>query len=231
MKLLSTTLLVAAILAGCGGGGSDAGVPGTASYAVAAANHNWLTSGGQWTTTGRGSDGQNYSLTFSSQPLANGVFALTGATTARTQQSLTFAVVGGQSITSGVVQYFNAATDALIGDFDAGEGSCSRTDTNGVLPATAAIGAGGTLYTESLLASCNPTAAVVSADTVTWSLENDGGVILMCQNSVSPEAAGTTSSGTVGLCVEINGAGALGSRARVSVSLPGLPFSLTTRNY
>lgn len=231
MKLLSTTLLVTAFLAGCGGGGGDAGVPGTASYAVAAANHNLLTSGGQWTTTGTGSDGRTYRFTIASQPLPNGVFALTGTTTARAQQTVTFELVGGTSVTTGSTQYFDATTDALIGDYSSDDGICTRTDGNVALPATAAVGSHGTLYTESELSGCNSSSTVVSADTVTWSLENDGGVILMCENSASPYVTGTTANGTIGLCVEINAAGVLGSRARVSVNVPGLPFSLTTKNY
>ncbi|CAN5718854.1 hypothetical protein BH11PSE8_BH11PSE8_35750 [soil metagenome] len=231
MKLFSTTLLFTAFLAGCGGGGGDSGVPGTASYAVAAANHNLLTVGGQWITTGTGSDGRTYRFTIKSLPLTNGVFALTGTSSARAQQTITFELIGGTSLTTGTTQYFDAATDALIGDLNTDDGTCTRTDSNVALPATAAIGSQGTLYTESLLSSCSAGATVVESDTVTWSLENDNGVIQMCQNSVSPYDSGTSANGTVALCVEINSAGALGSRARMSINVPGLPLSLTTRNY
>ena len=232
MKNSSIVWASCLLLAGCGGGGGgddDAGAPADTVYNVAAANHNFLNVPQSWATTGTAS---NVEFTFGVATLAmiDGVFKLTGQSSARVTQTVSFGATGVTPESSSVIAYFNKTSDALIGAYDSQDDSCTRVDSNGALPTTARIGNSGPLSTSSTLNGCTSGSAVTATDVTTWWLETDQGVVLVCQNSVV-STVGSSSPDTLNLCIETAPDGTLGKRARFSITSPSVSLALVTRNY
>lgn len=215
------------IVAGCGGGGGDAGIPGTTQYAVQTAWRNLLNATATWSLTGTGSDAATYRIDLGLRRAAAAVFAVTGATGAVSEQFQRL-VRNGSVLGEGTTRvFFNADTLALLGSDD-GDGTCSVATSNTALPTTATIGASGALTSDNDLAGCSAGAAVLGSTTTTWSLEAESGFALLCQNAVLRNAAGAT-DGTGAQCIEIAADGSLGMRMRMRFDFSGL--SLTARNY
>ena len=93
------------------------------------------------------------------------------------------------------------------------------------------MGSKGALAEQTPLTSCSSAASPRALGIVTWSLESDGDVVLLCHNQTTTQ--GTTLLGTFNLCIEIDPAGTLGSKARVSFASPDLPddIVIVTKNY
>ena len=215
------------IVAGCGGGGGDAGIPGTTQFAVQSAYRNLLNATATWSLTGIGSDAAAYRIDLGLRPAAAAVFAVTG-TTGSVSEQFQRLVRNGSVLGEGTTRvYFNASTLALLGSDD-GDGTCSVVTVNTALPMTATIGASGALTSANDLAACSAGAAVVGSSTTTWSLEAESGFALLCQNAVLRNAAGAT-DGTGAQCIEIAADGSLGARMRMRLDVGS--FSLTARNY
>ena len=215
------------VVAGCGGGGGDAGIPGTAQYAVQSAYRNLLNATATWSVSGTGSDAAAYRIDLGLRPAAAAVFAVTGATGSVSEQFQRL-VRNGAVLAEGTTRvYFNAGTLALLGSDD-GDGTCGVATGNTALPTTATIGASGALTSDNELAACSAGAAVTGSSTTTWSLEAESGFALLCLNVALRNAAGA-SDGTGAQCIEIAGDGSLGARVRMRLDFSG--FSLTARNY
>lgn len=225
MRKRSSWLLsaaAAAMLSACGGGGGDAAPAST--YAVNAALGHLLVSGGSWTMNGTAS-GQTFTLTVAFAPAPAGPFPVNGAMSAQSLQTITL-VSGGTSSTGTETIYFDASTHAFFGL--QADGACSVVTANTALPATAAIGASGAIFSESDLDGCTGSSAVLGSTANTWSLVSDTGAVLLCWDLAAKDAAGTA-NGSESLCVEIAADGTLGSKARFAVSAAGLTVS--ARNF
>ena len=220
-------LAAATLVSGCGGGGGDAGIPGTAQYAVQSAYRNLLNATATWSVTGTGSDAAAYRIDLGLRPATAAVFAVTGATGSVSEQFQRL-VRNGAVLGEGTTRvFFNAGTLALLGS-DEGDGTCSVATGNTALPMTATIGASGALTSDNDLAACSAGAAVIGSSTTTWSLEAESGFALLCLNVALRNAAGA-SDGSGAQCIEIASDGALGARVRMRIDFTG--FSLTARNY
>jgi len=230
-------LLLASLLAGCGGGGSggDAGIPSTTNYAVASAYRNFASASFDITATGTGSDSNRYTVRVQQERLSDAAFPVTGNTARVIRQTLTVSAAGRTATTAGN-QYFDAVTLAPLGSYVPETGECTRTTGYTPLPAVANVGANGALGTESDLAACSPTAAVTDTTNTRWSLEaargaDGGSFALLCQGSEAVASANSP-SGAVSICIEIATDGSLGNRLRFFTRIANSPlFELTATNY
>lgn len=66
----------------------------------------------------------------------------------------------------------------------------------------------------------------MGATTTIWSLENDAGVVLLCWVMTGKDLAGAV-IGTVSSCVQLTPEGAIGTKARLTIT--GLGVSTTAR--
>jgi len=230
-------LLLASLLAGCGGGGSssDAGIPSTTSYAVGAAYRNFVSATKDITASGTGSDGNRYTFRLQQQPLAAAAFPVTGATASVVRQTVTL-TGPGSSGGSSVNTYYDTGTFAPLGSFDPATGACSRVTGYTALPATANIGATGALSTDVDLSTCSTAAAQTGSTDTRWSLEGARGTdgtsfALLCQ-SATLAATATSPSSAISICIEISTDGTLGNRLRFYTRISNTPlFELTATNY
>ena len=236
-KPLGLTLLVSLLAACGGGGGGDSGLSVSTPYAVGQGYANLLAANRSWTTTGVGSDGRTYTFTLQTQRLADAAFPLTGVTAARVRQTSTVTASSPSPVNSPSTtdSYYSLSTGLLIGTYSPDDGSCSRVTASTALPAQATAGGTGPLTTEAELNGCTSTSAQTATTTSTWSLvaaasANGGAFALLCENA-SIVGSGTVTSGTAAYCVEIGTDGSLGSRAKLTINVPSLPFSLTATNY
>jgi predicted small secreted protein len=230
MRKFVLTAACAAALAGCGGGGDGAGSDvSVGPYQIKTAVRNLVTTANSWATiSGRGSDGNTYALTLSSAPLSDGVFAVTGATTARYAQTSTVRINAGTPSTTTSTGYYNASDVTPVGS-SSSDGTCSLVTASTVLPDLANLGASGAFGNSSKLAACSSSATVTATSTTTWSMESESGVALLCSNTQYLTGA---SLGIESDCYEITTSGALGTRARVSITVTSpASFTLVARNY
>ena len=124
------------VLAGCGGGGSDAGISGSTQFAVQDAYRKLINATTGWSVTGTGSDAATYRIDFNLKLAAPAVFPVTGANGAVSEQ-FTRVVRNGSMLAEGTSRlFFNAGTLALLGT-DEGDGTCSLATSNSTLPASA----------------------------------------------------------------------------------------------
>lgn len=226
MRKPSSWLLSAAtaiVLSACGGGGSDTPAAPT-TYAVNAALGHLLVTGGSWPMTGT-ANGQSFTLTIAFAPAAAGPFPVNGAMSAQSLQTITL-VSGGSSSGGTQTVYFDATTHAFFGL--QADGTCSVATANTALPATAAVGASGAIFSESDLDGCAGTSTVLGTTANTWSLVSDTGVALLCWDSDAKDSAGTP-NGTESICFETAADGTLGSKARFALNASGL--AITARNF
>jgi hypothetical protein len=237
--LRSLPFAVALLLAACGGGGGGGGGSGggggggggggnaalATSYAVSVAQRHLLTDGGTWPMKGTGPDGSAFTLTMNYAPAAPAPFPVTGATAARSIQTLTLEA-GGQSDSAATTFYFDTTNLAIAGV--EGGGACNVATSNTALPASAKIGDSGAFYGGSDFGGCTGASPVVGSTAIGWSLEDDTGVALLCWNT----AAQSVYAGLDAMqsnCVEIDADGKLGTKARFAISALGL--TITARNF
>lgn len=231
MKNYSSSALAAAttlVLAACGGGGSDGGTATIATaYDVTAAQRHLLTDSASWTMIGSRPAGGTYTIIAAQSPLPAAVPI--GGTTAypRSRQVLTLQQTGVAPVVAAQNVFFDSQSLAII-QTEADDNTCSIATSNSALPASAAIGASGPLYSLSDRASCAIGAAATGTTTATWSLENDAGVVLLCWNATGKDAAGAV-LGSTASCVQVAADGTLGTKARLTLSADGL--TTTARNY
>lgn len=221
--LLATA--AALLLAACGGGGGDAPPAAATAYAVNAAQRHLLADGGAWTMSGTAPNGVAFTITMGFAPAAAGPFPVNGVTAARSLETFTIQAAG-QSDSVAQTIYFDAANLAFVGAESGG--ACTVATTNAALPASAAVGAGGTFFNGADLDGCMGSSAVVGSTAMAWSLEDDTGVALLCWNSSfkSPTPALDSSQSN---CVEIAADGTLGTKARFALSALGV--TITARNF
>lgn len=220
-------------LAACGGGGdggdSATPAPNIKSVDVAAFTHNRLRANATWTMNGTGTaNGQSVpvQITLSAAPGAQAAYPITGVTGNTTSQTLT---ISSSGVSNSVVRtfYYDDADHVFGASYSVG-GCTSIAASTTALPTTAAIGASGPLQAEESYAGCLAAPAMAPVATVneTWSVENDGGVVLVCENSTQ---GGGSSVSTGSTCIESDTNGKLGSRARMTLSSGGVTISV--RNY
>jgi hypothetical protein len=234
MRVLGAVALTSVSLLGCGGGGDDsAGTPAvstpvvtTPTFDAAAAFRNTLTTSQTWTTT-RTQNSNTDSVVLTLAPAGSGNF--NGSTYTKSHQKATLQV---SVIPLGLAEadiFFDPTTYAVQGSQNTtADGDCTVATSATTLPPTnASVGDSGPLYTEDKRAGCGNT--VTSRITTTWSVEADQGVDLFCLNTVETNTVGTVLT-TGATCFEIDTAGTLGSRARVSFGTPSTT-TVVTRNY
>ena len=231
MRIELTRALAASatlILVACGGGGSNSSAPpGTPPVAVNAAQRHLLTDAGAWSMNGS-ANGQAFTINLTHEALPDGVFAVSGATAARSRQTWTLLQAGNATDTTAVTYYFDSANLALLGS-DNGNTTCSVATASTAVPATAVVGGTGPLYADNDLASCDSGGAVAGATLTTWSLESDSGVALLCWNQTEKDSAGTVIA-ALSTCIETSTAGVLGSKARMTIAATGFPV-VVARNF
>jgi hypothetical protein len=216
-------------LVGCGGGGDDsAGTPVAVapSFDAATAFRSTLATSKTWTTTGT-QNNTTATVALTLAPAGTGNF--NGSSYSKSHQTATLQV-GGITLNSTATDvYFDPATYQVAGSQDTTPAAnCTVTTRNTTLPSsTAHVGDSATLYTEDKRAGCGAT--VTSRVTTTWSLETDQGVNQLCLNTVEKNLADTVLN-TGATCFELNAAGALGDRTRVSFGTP-TSTTVVTRNY
>jgi len=226
----STSLLVvgvAVVLASaCGGGGGYAGTP-AGTFDVNTGWRNLLTGTRNFTLTGTGPDKVSYTVAYGLTPAPVAPFPVTGVSGSRLVETITLTPASGTPSSGTSTIYFDAGTLALIGTQDS-DGTCARATSATAPPGSALGGATGSLASVNNLNGCATNSTTTSTENIVWQLVADSGISLLCINS------GPATTGTQSNCVEIIGSGALGSRARITVSIPlpaGGTFSLTARNF
>lgn len=218
--------IAALILVACGGGGGDS-TPTNTMYAVSAAQRHLLTEGGSWTVTGPVAAGGTYTITMALSPLTAAV-PISGVTAyPRLRQLLTFQQAGVAPATAGPTFFFDGQSLAIL-QTDNGDGTCSVATSNAALPTSASVGTSGAIYGLSDLGSCANGAGATGTTTTTWSLENDAGVVLLCWNATGKDTAGAV-TGSLASCVQVAPDGALGTKARITLTSQG--SSTTARNF
>ena len=175
--------------------------------------------------TGTGSNNQSFVVTIAFAALPPGPFPIGGATTARSEETITF-VSAGQTSAGTITYYFEPTSAAFFGA--AADGACSIGTSNTALPTEAAIGASGSLFNESDLDGCASNSVALGTSASTWSIVADSGVALLCWNLISSDLAGTQ-NGSESICLEIAVDGTLGTKARFAINSAGLAIS--ARNF
>ena len=235
-------LSIAALMAGCGGGGSSGGVeatpsitpgqpatPGASVYNAQKAWINLFSTSRTWTVTGVGSDTKTYTLTLVTEAGGSEPFPVTGASATKS----IFHNVGKDGTTTQTVlneQYLDAGYRMLGSrvSTDGGPPSCSKTDVIAALPlATAPVASSGPLYAATTLSDCLVNATQLGTSYHTWSLLGDSGVVYLCIAS-SNRFIGEATDRLSETCVETDAAGNLGAKARIKLVLPG--FSVIATN-
>jgi hypothetical protein len=214
----------ALLLAACGGGGSDQ-AQSAGPYAVSAALDHLLVTGGSWTMSGS-ANGQSFTLTMAFAPGPAGLFPVNGAFTAQSLQTITV-VMAGQSNSGTQTIYFDAGTRTFIGL--QADGTCALATANTALPATAAVGVSGPIFSQSDLDGCTSSSAAVGTTTNTWSVVSDTGIALLCWDLTAKDLSGTV-NGTESMCIQTAADGTLGAKARLSITAPGL-ITISARNF
>lgn len=212
------------LLGACGGGYDDT----FNSVDVAAAWRNTLGANADFTLTGVGSDGNNYTLALALFPATFAAYPLTGEVGARGVQTATLLRNAISLGTTTTTRFHDTAPGPLIGSSVAG-GECATVTAHAVLPNAAAIGSSGVLYDATRFSDCQPGAVVVGSILADWSLALEGGIVLFCVLTVQRDALAITVASESN-CIAVDPAGTLGPYARVSTAVPG-GLSLTVRNY
>jgi len=225
--------LLAMALAGCGGGGSSSGdsgfTPPTDSFDVGAAWRNVLATTQTWTVSGIATDGYSYTESFAVAPGPTSIFPVTGASLSRSDVTLSLGLTGGTLTTQLNQVYFDAVTHLVAGTrISAGSVTvCSVATAASVPPSAALVGASGSLLSLDELDGCLATSPKVGTSTSTWSLEFEAGITYFCMNATVRNTTGAVVA-TESDCLQVSPSGALGARARITVSQNGV--TLVARN-
>jgi len=226
------TVLCAALLAACGGGGDSGiqGIGGNASgpafqpapgvdFNAFAAWQNFLATSRTWTVTGTGSDGNRYTVTIATAAAAPATFTPTEVVTSVSDATLR---IEGAGISSTVVRstFFDPAGFQPIGLAWQGEGpvpTCDVAVEAGVPPTAAQIPSSGLLARLARRADCarGPSTPTGATLLLTWSLDQEDGINVFCINSDVLDAADPARQ----QCVEVAPDGTLGTGAFVSLEL------------
>lgn len=231
---LALLFCVIASLAACGGGGGSAGnpppiqAPDMGDVNVAAAWHNYLSASHSWDMPGKTPDGTAYAVSVQLKPAATGTFP--GASASSQTTGLTFRF--SFNVTGGVDRndtfFYNA--DNVLGVTSAGTSECGvARGATATVPASGAVGATGALFVLDNFDNCTNRSAANGTSTVNWSLERDAGVTMFCLTTLEDSAAGARVSTEVD-CAEVGADGALGSKAKFSLTLAD-GRALTGRNF
>ena len=232
--LLPSLLASVALVTGCGGGGSS-GSPASPSSApppspagsVYDAQVAWtrlLSTTRSWAVSGRASDGQDYQLTLAVAPGGAAIFPVTGASAVKSVFHNRVLQVSTQAVQDVLNEQFTDAGFRLLGSrvtTDGGTPTCSKTDVIATVPPSgSAPGSSGPLYAAIALSDCTSAATSLGNSFHTWSVVADGGTVFLCVAS-SNRFFGESTDRLSETCVEIDAAGNLGQRARITLTLPG----------
>lgn len=229
-KLTVGGMLVASLLAGCGGGGDGAPAGATptapATTNVGAAVRALVRSPHSYALQGSASTGTRLTGNLSTAPGGT----LSHQSLNFDSSSLTLSVSGGgpPSSTTLVLWYFPGTVNLRFST-DSADHTCNNYTATTTLPASAVLGASGAYFTGTQYPGCTSpsTAGPFSYGTVTgtWSYGLVDGVPFVCVNS-SNQYPGATS--TLSICADVIDAnGSLGTRARVvSRDLNGTTITL-----
>lgn len=225
----------ALLLAACGGGGDDGPPPPTNDFDAQAAWDNFLAGvpGGPWTVSGRGSDGQDYSLRLGVVPVGGSSFPITGTPANRAdvgsvlrRNGLVIGTGTSELYYDNDLQLYGARdTFDVVGQPPA-PSTCDEATDWDTPPIAAKIGASGLLATNQVLDGCTTTSGVLGSSTVRWSLEWIWGVSLFCIGFDEQSNGGLRT--VEKHCFETDAAGNLGPRAYVLMQSPGFVLEMTT---
>jgi hypothetical protein len=204
----------ATVLASCGGGGGggDVSAPApTTSHAVGAAWSALLAGGRAWTATGVGSDGAAYTFTISVTNQGSGT--LGGAAANKTDIGIV-TKRNGATTTSPVTGLIYEPTAKTVMRLLYADGDCGIPSASTAVPASAVIGASGSLYRATIYSGCS--SLTNGAEVSTWSVEWSGQYPMLCINTDTTSRYSTLLNVFQAVCIEITEAGVLGDRARVT---------------
>ncbi len=232
-RLTALALGAALLLAACGGGGDSGNsgfTPPTDDFAVLTGWQNLMGVGGSWTVTGTTADNASWEATLQLAPQASAAFPPTGMPYVGTRVTSTVKRNGTAS-GSGIVEYFREADTRIAAIRNTGTTQvCASSTSNALPPAAAKVNASGALASLVTLNSCLAGAgATANVSTMTWSLEFERGIVLLCLNSETRDGTNAV-IGRENDCVEIRTDGSLGTRARVTVFLPNT-LNLVMKNF
>lgn len=215
-------MALAALLAACGGGGgggSDGDGASAVTYNVQAAFRNLSTAARSFTLRATAANGTPLTLDWTITPVGASVFPLTGAASQRVDTSVVIRSPTLEFVNGSQQSHFDAMMNGL-GSVRA-DGSCSQGD-NPALPTAAAIGASGPLGDSVVYRTCSLSAEVVNRITGAWSFRPELGVAYLCADTQLKDASGATTLSTESDCIEISPDGTIGSRARITLSVPSV---------
>jgi hypothetical protein len=219
------------VLVACGGGGGDAG--STETYAVGQAWTNLYAANRSWNLTGTDNFGINYQYRQAHRTGTAGTFPVTGASARRAFVDQTVTASGLTTSTGTTTLFFDPATGALLGnqfvDGSDGSVSCVRIGSPTPVPATAALGSGGSLGSVAYLSGCTSSSPQEASGTAGWSLTLDNGLAYFCTGFSTVDSSGTS---TEEYCFETDTAGTIGTRSRITLTAPvlGTELRLVLRN-
>jgi hypothetical protein len=244
MKKLSLILFVS-VLTACGGG--DSSSPTVEAPAQISALNAWkalMTTGGNWATAGRSSDGQSYDLNVSVAPAIAATMSdtadipgiiLEGTVFPKNPYNMVSMTTttrrNGVLVGSETSQlYIDKTTYELSYIINPAGPYCARSSSKGLVPVTTAPNTSGFMFVGDENVFRNSVCyenAVIGGNSynITWSYEVDSSLPLFCINVTSKSRATKKEA----LCFETNASGVIGPKARQTVSMDG--FSLTSKNY
>ena len=178
-----------------------------------------------FSTVGTGSDGASYKFNINIDPSGKSKF---NSADIYDTATLSSSLYKNNLLTTSERNVVYFLPDKGVAATKSADGSCIISSAYSLLPTTANLNAFGPLYSGKYLIAC---AAQFGQDIATWSFESDQGVALFCQNIAFRRTEyGKDVYSSQSTCMEVNAAGDIGSRARVTISLSG-GFSVVTRNY
>jgi hypothetical protein len=236
LAALCAVVGAAMLTAACGGGGGDAGqnafIPPTDDYNALAAWQNVLTQPAAWVVAGTASDGNVYELRLGTAPVGNSTFPVTAAAANRTDFGSSIRR-GGSVLGSGNAELYYGNDFRSIGSrsevfVPTPAESCGQVTMADLPPAAAKVGSSGALYTMAELAACTSGAGVTGSIEARWAIEFHAGTVYFCIDTTRSDLLTPPNLTTEKDCVQISASGAVGSRARISLSEPG--FTITAVN-
>jgi hypothetical protein len=215
------TLVAAAMLAACGGGG-DEPAPAPASTNVHAAYAGFVGAAHAYSLTGSTSTGVALTASLAVAPGASAAYGSTTVDTAR----LTLTVSQGGNVISSDVSTFwqDVGTPDWAVLFSSAADVCALRTGSTALPTTGSLGAHGAYITGTIYPGCDasnlPQSSSVSVGTLTqtWSYQEIGGVAFVCVND-DQAVNGVVPHATTSYCAEVTDAnGTLGTRVHISAT-------------